>query len=60
MSLVLGRVLFGEQLTLGVRAVPAAAGAALVAAGVVELARSTALESPWDTRKDAQVRAGRS
>jgi hypothetical protein len=50
-SLMLGRALFDEHLTLGWRAVPAVAGCALIVVGVVGLARSGAASSGWDTRE---------
>jgi hypothetical protein len=48
-SLILGHVLFGERLALGLRTVPAAAGAALIVAGVVGLSRFQATAADWDT-----------
>jgi multidrug transporter EmrE-like cation transporter len=48
-SLVLGHFLFGDRLTLGLRAIPAAAGVALIVAGVVGLSRSRDLETGWDS-----------
>ncbi|MFC5910423.1 DMT family transporter [Streptacidiphilus monticola] len=48
LSVVLGRVLFGEHLALGLRLVPAALGAALVAAGVLGLSRGPGLAESWD------------
>jgi multidrug transporter EmrE-like cation transporter len=53
-SLVLGHLLFGDRLSLGVRAIPAAAGIALIVAGVIGLSRSPDLESGWDSPNAAQ------
>lgn len=53
LSMLLGRVLFGEDLTLGVRLVPELLALALLIAGTVQLARSPLLtstdgkERPW-------------
>jgi drug/metabolite transporter (DMT)-like permease len=55
-SLVLGHLLFGEQLSLGLRAIPAAAGGALIVAGVIGLSRAKVSASGWDT---ADARSGK-
>ncbi len=57
-SLVLGHYLFGDRLSLGLRAVPAAAGCALIVAGVVGLSRSGDLDSGWDSPDAPRVRKG--
>ncbi|MEU9759136.1 DMT family transporter [Streptomyces sp. NPDC047987] len=48
-SVVLGAVLFGEQIAWGTHAPAAVTGACLVAAGTVGLSRSPAVAGHWDT-----------
>ncbi|MFI9625987.1 DMT family transporter [Streptomyces sp. NPDC052042] len=48
-SVVLGAVLFGERIAVGAHALPAVAGALLLAAGTVGLSRSPAVAGHWDT-----------
>ncbi|OSP28722.1 hypothetical protein B7767_40195, partial [Streptomyces sp. 13-12-16] len=47
-SVALGWALFGEQITLGVRVVPALLGVALMGAGTVGLARAPSVSGSWD------------
>ncbi|QLH26074.1 DMT family transporter [Streptomyces sp. Rer75] len=47
-SIALGWVLFGERVELGLRLLPEAVGIALMAAGIVGLARSPAMAEGWD------------
>ncbi|WP_435242380.1 DMT family transporter [Streptomyces cucumeris] len=47
-SIVLGWVLFGERVELGLRIIPEAIGIALMAVGIVGLARSPAMAGGWD------------
>lgn len=47
-SVALGWALFGEEITLGVRAVPAAIGVLLMGAGTAGLARAPSVAGSWD------------
>ncbi|MFI2376202.1 DMT family transporter [Streptomyces sp. NPDC018964] len=47
-SVALGWALFAEQITLGVRVVPAAIGVALMGAGTAGLARAPSVSGHWD------------
>lgn len=47
-SVTLGWALFGEQITLGVRVVPAVIGAVLMGAGAAGLARTPSVSGNWD------------
>lgn len=48
-SVALGWALFGEQITLGVRVVPAVIGVVLMGAGAAGLARAPSVSGDWDT-----------
>ncbi|MFD5492877.1 DMT family transporter [Streptomyces sp. NPDC001812] len=48
-SVVLGWALFGEQIALGVRVVPAVAGVVLMGVGAAGLARAPLVSGSWDT-----------
>ncbi len=48
-SVALGWGLFGEQITLGVRTVPAVVGVVLMGAGTAGLARAPSVAGDWDT-----------
>src|SRR5690606_31858945 len=48
-SVALGWALFGEQITLGVRVVPAVIGVVLMGAGAAGLARAPSVSGEWDT-----------
>lgn len=48
-SVALGWGLFGEQITLGVRVVPALVGVVLMGAGTAGLARAPSVAGDWDT-----------
>ncbi|MFI8089253.1 DMT family transporter [Streptomyces sp. NPDC086080] len=48
-SVALGWALFGEQITLGVRVVPAVTGVVLMGAGAAGLARAPSVSGEWDT-----------
>lgn len=47
-SVALGWGLFGEQITLGVRVVPAVLGLLLIGAGTAQLARAPSVSGHWD------------
>ena len=47
-SVALGWALFGEQITLGVRVVPALTGVVLMGAGTAGLARAPSVAGDWD------------
>ncbi|BFO17547.1 hypothetical protein SHKM778_39350 [Streptomyces sp. KM77-8] len=46
--MALGWALFGEQITLGVRVVPAVFGVLLIGAGTAGLARAPSVSGHWD------------
>ncbi|WP_431987326.1 DMT family transporter [Streptomyces griseoflavus] len=60
-SVALGWGLFGEQITLGVRTVPAVVGVVLMGAGTAGLARAPSVAGDWDTaaRRPGTGRAAR-
>lgn len=54
MSVVLGKMLFGERIALADHLPPATLGACLVAAGTVVLSLSPAVASHWDATRTTE------